>query len=168
VLHHPPCNISVRREAFLGSSGYTEQQPIAYAHEELAWQAEVLAAGGRIFFDSGAAVDHYNRPGFSNLLRRNYRWGYSALASKATTGTARFAFLYRHPRLLVLASLPLAFASTAYIIGCWLRAGRIEPLLMAPAILAARVAYALGMAEGGLRWIAKPAERTLEHRPRWE
>jgi glycosyltransferase involved in cell wall biosynthesis len=168
VQHHPPCNISVRRETFLGGSGYTERQPIAYAHEELAWQAEVLADGGRIFFDPRAIVDHYNRPGFGNLLRRNYRWGYSALASKATTGTARFAFLYRHPRFLVFASLPLAFASTAYILGCWLKARRIEPLLMSPAIFAARVAYSVGMAEGGLRWIARPDQRTIEHRPRWE
>jgi glycosyltransferase involved in cell wall biosynthesis len=168
VQHHPPCNISARREVFLAGSGYTERQPIAYAHEELVWQAEVLANGGRIFFDPRAVVDHYNRPGFSNLLRRNYRWGYSALESKATTGTARFAFLYRHPALLVLASMPLSFASTAYIIGCWLKGGRIEPLLMAPAIFAARLAYAAGMAEGGLRWIMKPDQRTLEHRPRWE
>lgn len=168
VLHHPPCNLSVRRDVFLNTAGYVERQPIAYAHEELEWQANVLAKGGRIFFEPKAAVDHHNRPGFSNLLRRNYRWGYSALPSKIMTGTARFAFLYRHPWLLILASLPLAFASTAYILGCWVKGRMFEPLLMSPAMLLARLTYSAGMAEGGLHWLRKPEERALEHRPRWE
>lgn len=168
VLHHPPCNLSVRRDVFLGTSGYVERQPIAYAHEELEWQADVLKKGGRIFFEAKAAVDHHNRPGFSNLLRRNYRWGYSAIPSKIETGTARFAFLYKHPRLLVLASLPLAFASTAYIVGCWIKGRMFEPIVMSPAMLLARLAYSGGMASGGLYWLRKPEERNLEHRPRWE
>ncbi len=88
--------------------GFTEQQPIAYAHEELVWQAEVRRTGGRIVFDPSAIVYHYNRPGFRNLLRRNYRWGYSAIESKAPTGAARMAWVYRYPALLVAASLPLA------------------------------------------------------------
>lgn len=168
VKHHPPCNLSVRRDVFLSTAGFVERQPIAYAHEELEWQSAVLARGGRIFFEARAAVDHHNRPGFSNLLRRNYRWGYSAIPSKIETGTARFAFLYRHPRMLVLASLPLAFVSTAYILGCWAKARMFEPLLMSPAILLARLAYAGGMASGGLYWLRKPEERDREHRPRWE
>ena len=63
------------------------------------------------------------------------------------------AWLYRYPGLLVVASIPLAIASTAYILGCWLRAGVVEPLLMLPAVLAARVAYSIGLAAGGVRWI---------------
>lgn len=168
VLHHPPCNLSVRRDVFLGTAGYVERQPIAYAHEELEWQADVLAKGGRIYFEPTAAVDHHNRPGFSNLLRRNYRWGYSAIPSKIETGTARFAFLYRYPRLLVMASFPLAFLSAAYIVGCWIKARMLEPIVMSPAILLARLAYAGGMAAGGLYWLRKPEERDKEHRPRWE
>ena len=54
-------------------------------------------AGGRILFDPQAIVYHYNRPGFRNLLRRNYRWGYSAIESKAPTGAARMAWVYRYP-----------------------------------------------------------------------
>lgn len=168
VKHHPPCNISVRRDAFLATCGYVEQQPIAYAHEELAWQAELLAAGGRTYFTSRAVADHHNRPGFGNLLRRNYRWGYSAIASKAATGTARFAFLYRHPRLLIGASPLLAILSTAYILWCWTKARTLEPIWMSPAIFAARIAYSIGLAAGGLRWIARPDDRHQEHRPRWE
>jgi glycosyltransferase involved in cell wall biosynthesis len=167
VPNHPPGNLSVRRATFCRSSGFTERQPVAYAHEELAWQAEVRANGGHILFEPDAVVYHRNRPGFGNLLRRNYRWGYSAIESKTQTGAARQAWIYRYPGLLVAGSVPLALGSTAYILGCWLRAGVIEPLLMLPAILAARLAYSAGLAVGGIRWIrhgaAAPAERA-----RWE
>ncbi len=167
VPNHPPGNLSVRRAAFTATRGYTEQQPVAYAHEELAWQAEVRRAGGRIVFDPGAVVYHYNRPGFRNLLRRNYRWGYSAIESKAPTGAARLAWVYRYPALLVLASIPLAFASTAYIGWCWLRAGVLEPILMLPAVLAARLAYSAGLVAGGVRWM-RFGPGAAEARPRWE
>ncbi len=167
VPNHPPGNLSVRRGVFGRTRGFTEQQPVAYAHEELAWQAEVRRAGGRIVFDPQAIVFHRNRPGFGNLLRRNYRWGFSAIESKAPTGAARLAWVYQHPALLVAGSLPLALASTAYIVGCWLRAGRIEPLIMLPAVLAARLAYSAGLASGGLRWI-RAGDRIPEVRPRWE
>ena len=100
-----------------------------------------------------AVVYHHNRPGFGNLLRRNYRWGYSAIESKAQTGAARQAWVYRYPGLLVVGSLPLALGSTAYILGCWLRARAVEPLLMLPAVLAARLAYSAGLVAGGIRWI---------------
>jgi hypothetical protein len=54
-------------------------------------QAEIRRRGGRILFEPRAIVYHYNRPGFRNLLGRNYRWGYSAIESKAPTGAARLA-----------------------------------------------------------------------------
>ena len=167
VPNHPPGNLSVRRAAFLGTRGFTEQQPVAYAHEELAWQAEVRRAGGRIVFDPRAIVYHYNRPGFRNLLRRNYRWGYSAIESKAPTGAARAAWVYRYPALLVAASVPLAATSAGYIAWCWARAGAIEPVLMLPAVVAARVAYSAGLVAGGLRWMRFGAG-AAEVRPRWE
>ena len=99
VKHHPPCNLSVRREAFLSTAGFLELHPAAYAHEELQWQAELQSRGGRIYFEPAAAVDHHNRPGFAQLLRRNYRWAYSAIETKAQSGVARMSWLYRYPRL---------------------------------------------------------------------
>jgi glycosyltransferase involved in cell wall biosynthesis len=167
VPNHPPGNLSVRHEVFARTRGFTEQQPVAYAHEELAWQAEVRRGGGRIVFEPQAIVFHRNRPGFANLLRRNYRWGFSAIESKAPTGAARLAWVYRHPALLVAGSLPLALASTAHIVTCWLRAGKIEPFLMLPAVLAARLAYSAGLASGGVRWI-RAGDQVPEMRPRWE
>lgn len=167
VPNHPPGNLSVRRDVFSRTGGFTEQQPVAYAHEELAWQAEVRRRGGHIVFDPEAIVFHYNRPGFGNLLRRNYRWGYSAIESKSPTGAARQAWVYRYPGLVVAASLPLALGSTVYIVGCWLRAGALEPLLMLPVVLAARLAYSAGLAVGGLRWM-RGGEAAAEVRPRWE
>ena len=167
VPNHPPGNLSVRRGEFRGTQGFTEQQPVAYAHEELAWQAEIRRRGGRIVFDPRAIVHHYNRPGFRNLLRRNYRWGFSAIESKAPTGAARLAWVYRYPALLVAASLPLALGSTAYILWCWVRARALEPLLMLPAILAARLAYSAGLVAGGIRWL-RFGPGAAEARPRWE
>jgi glycosyltransferase involved in cell wall biosynthesis len=167
VPNHPPGNLSVRRAAFLRTPGFTEQQPIAYAHEELVWQAEIRRAGGRILFEPRAVVAHYNRPGFRNLLRRNYRWGFSAIESKAPTGAARAAWIYRHPALLLAGAVPLAFGSTGYILLCWLRAGVLEPLAMGPAVLAARLAYSAGLMAGGVRWI-RFGPAAAEARPRWE
>lgn len=167
VPNHPPGNLSVRRAVFARTGGFTERQPVAYAHEELAWQAEVRQSGGRIVFEPRAVVFHYNRAGFGNLLRRNYRWGYSAIESKAPTGAARFARVYRYPALLVAASLPLALGSTAYILGCWVKAGSLEPLLMTPGVLAARLAYSAGIVAGGLRWM-RFGPAAAETRPSWE
>jgi glycosyltransferase involved in cell wall biosynthesis len=167
VPNHPPGNLSVRRELFTSTRGFTEQQPIAYAHEELAWQADVRRAGGRIYFEPAAIVFHRNRPGFRNLLRRNYRWGYSAIESKASTGAARMAWLYRHPGALVAASLPLAAMSAVYIVTCWVKVGVVEPLLAFPVVLAARLAYSAGLIAGGVRWM-RHGEMAPEIRARWE
>jgi mycofactocin glycosyltransferase len=175
VANHPPGNLSVRRAAFLATSGFTERQPIAYAHEELALQSELAHAGYRLRFEPRARVVHQNRPGLANLLRRNYRWAYSSIESKADTGAARMAWMYRYPRTLMAASVPLAFVQTAYILGCWTRARRFEPLALAPVVLAARLAYAAGTIAGGIRWLHRAGigsrstgAELAESRPRWE
>lgn len=166
VPHHPPPNLSVRRDLFLCTSGFTEEQPFSYTNEERAWQAELRRAGHRIWFEPRARVLSFNRPGFVAMLRRNYRWAYTALASKGETGSARFAWLWRHPRLLIAASGPLAVAHTAFIVGCWLRAGSAEPLLLLPAIFATRLAYAAGLAVGGVQWLRRRRSGAAWS-PRW-
>jgi glycosyltransferase involved in cell wall biosynthesis len=166
VPHHPPPNLSVRRAAFLGTTGFSERQPLSYTNEEREWQAELQRAGHQLYFEPRAIAYHYNRPGFANLLRRNYRWAYTAIESKSQTGAARFAWIYRHPRLLIAASLPLAFLHTAFILGCWVQAGRVEPLLMAPAVFVSRLAYSAGMAVGGLQWLRRRKGEAADQ-PRW-
>jgi GT2 family glycosyltransferase len=155
VPHHPPPNLSVRRAAFLSTSGFTERPPFSYTNEEREWEGELQRAGHDIYFEPNAVAYHYNRPGFANLLRRNYRWAYTALESKSQTGAARLSWIYRHPRLLIAGSLPLAFAHTAFILGCWVRAGVFEPVLMLPAVLVSRIAYAAGMVVGGVEWLRR-------------
>jgi glycosyltransferase involved in cell wall biosynthesis len=152
VPNHTPANLSVRREAFLSTSGFAERLPVADGHEELRWQAEL---GQPIRFEPRALVLHHNRVGLGNLLRRNYRWGYSAIESKSASGVSRWAWLFRHPWLLVLASLPLAFVHTAHTAISWARRGRLEPVAMLPLILLARLAYGTGMAVGGARWLRR-------------
>ena len=167
VPNHSPANVSVRRELFARTRGFTEALPVADGHEELAWQAEVSRLGGTIRFVPEARVLHRNRPGYRNLLRRSYRWGYSALEAKTVAGAARLGWAYRWPRLLILAAVPLAPLHAVYTVGCWLRAGVLEPLRFVPGILAAKVAYGVGFAEGGFRWLGRRERGGAELRPRW-
>jgi hypothetical protein len=169
VRNHPPCNIAVERTLFLECGGFDVRQPIAFSHEELAWQAELQRRGHRIWFEPSMTVDHWNRPGWRNLHRRNYRWAYGAIEIKAETGIVRWPFLYRYPLLLIVASPLLAPAQACYIVACWLRAGVVEPLWMLPAILSARFAYGLGMAVGGVQWLRRRGTPGAPRvAPRWQ
>lgn len=152
VPHAPAPNLSVRRDSFFATSGF-EELPYSIASEERAWQSALRDRGHRIYFEPRARAYHHNRPGLLNLLGRNYRWGYAALRSKHETGTARLAWIYRYPRLLIVASLPLALVHTIYIESCWLRVGVYEPLVMLPLVLLSRLAYAAGMMAGGIQWM---------------
>jgi len=170
VPHHPPPNLSVRRGAFESTDGFATEPPFDYTNEERFWQGQLLASGHRIYFEPRAVAAHYNRPGFGNLLRRNYRWGYTAVEAKSRTGAARAAWLYRHPWLTILASPLLVVAHTAYIVYCWMRAGVFEPLLMLPAIFVSRIAYMAGLCVGAVRWLqaGNGAPDAIRHRPKWQ
>ncbi len=166
VANHPPANLSVRRSVFAGTSGFSERFPAADGHEELAWQAEARRQGHPIYFEPTAVVHHRNRAGFANLLQRGYRWGYSVIESKTETGASRLSLLYRYPRFLIAAAVPAAVLETIYVAGCWLRVGTLEPILMVPGLLAARLSYALGVTVGGIRWLRrKPGTAGVS--PRW-
>lgn len=168
VPNHPPGNFAIRRALFHEAGGFTETQPLAYAHEELMLQARLRARGHAIRFEPGAVVFHHNRPGIPNLLRRSYRWAYSAIEGKAESGAARLAWLYRHPALLAAAALPLALAQGAYVVGSWARVGVREPLLLAPLILLGQLAYGAGLFAGGVRWVRHGGTGRALVRPRWE
>lgn len=152
VPNHSPANLSVERTVFRGTQGFTERFPVADGHEELAWQSEAARSGTRIYFEPAAVVEHWNRGGVGNLLRRSYRWGYSALESKVTSGASRLAAWYRVPLLGILLAYPLALVETLYIMGTWLRAGKWEAIQFLPFILASRLAYASAFIVGGLGW----------------
>jgi glycosyltransferase involved in cell wall biosynthesis len=152
VPHAPAPNLSVRRDAFFLTTGF-EELPYSIASEERVWQSELRCKGYQIYFSPRARAYHHNRPGLSNLLRRNYRWGYGAIRSKYESGSARIAWIYQYPRLLIVASLPLALVHTAYIEFCWLRARVFQPLLLLPLVLLSRFSYAIGMMMGGIQWL---------------
>ncbi|NND91353.1 MAG: glycosyltransferase [Granulosicoccus sp.] len=153
VPHHPPPNLSVRRQPFKDSVRFTTEPPFDYTNEERFWQAELRKAGHQIHFEPCALAYHHNRPGFLNLLKRNYRWGYTAIEAKSLSGAARMAWLYRYPWLLIPAAPLLIIAHTGLIIICWMRAGKLEPLAMLPLILISRVSYVAGMTVGAVRWL---------------
>lgn len=152
VPNHPPGNLSVRRDVFLATSGFEEAGGYGYGHEELRWQAEAARSGHPILFEPRAVAFHHNRPGLGNLVRRSWRWAEHSIEAKSRTGAARMAGLYRWPTTAALTALPLAPVHAGYILLCWVRAGRLEPVLLSPLLLAARVVYSAGMAVGGLRW----------------
>lgn len=161
VTNHTPANLSIGRELFLRTDGFSERLPVANGHEELAWQAQLADMGEAIYFEPEAMARHWNRPGLGNLFRRTYRWGYSALQAKVESPAARAAWQYRYPRLLLLAAFPLAPLHAAYIVGCWLRVGVLEPALVIPLLLAARFVYAAGTVAGGFRWLRERSPRSL-------
>lgn len=167
VYQHPPCNLSVEKDLFMQTSGFTETQPIAYAHEELAWQQELKDMNIPIYFEAKAMAAHHNREGFANVLRRNYRWANSAVESKYAAQNVRMAWLYKYPWLAALLALPLIPIHTLYIIFCWLKAGVWKPLFMSPFILMARIAYGVGMFVGTLQWLAL-RKTSKERRSLWE
>jgi glycosyltransferase involved in cell wall biosynthesis len=153
IPHHPPTNLSVRREAFASTAGYATHPPFYYTNEERFWQGELMSRGHWFYFQPGARAIHHHHAGFGALLRRNYRWGYTAVEAKSTTGVARMAWLYRYPWLVVIASPMLVVAHTLFIVTCWLRARIFEPLALLPLIFASRLAYVSGMCAGAVRWM---------------
>lgn len=168
VRHHPPPNVSVRRAAFEATQGFSEGPPYTICNEERVWQGALLRAGGRIYFEPRAVAYHENRPGLLNLLRRSYRWGYSSIACKAETGATRLPWLFYYPVVAVVASVPMAFAHTAYALLNWVRAGVFEPLWMLPGILLAHLSYAVGATAGGIRWLRSRRHGSVDDlRPRW-
>jgi glycosyltransferase involved in cell wall biosynthesis len=166
VPNHSPANLSVERAVFGGTHGFTERFPVADGHEELAWQSEAKRNGARIYFEPAAVVEHWNRGGVGNLLRRSYRWGLSALESKATNDASRLSAWYRIPLLGILLAYPLALAETLYITGTWLGAGKWEVMQFVPLILASRVAYASAFIVGGFAWYLRGKD-SPGRPPRW-
>ena len=166
VPNHSPANLSVEHGVFRRTRGFTEQFPVADGHEELAWQSEAVESGARIYFEPAAVVEHWNRGGAGNLLRRSYRWGYSALESKATNRASRLASWYRIPFLGLLLAYPLALVETLYITGTWLRAGKWEAVQFLPFILASRLAYASAFIVGGIAWYQRGSSAPGRP-PRW-
>ena len=166
VSNHSPANLSVQRTVFSGTRGFTEEFPVADGHEELAWQSEAGRSGVPVYFEPGAVVDHWNRGGLGNILSRSYRWGYSALEAKATSGASRLAGWYRLPLVSILLAYPLALLETVYITGSWLGAGRWAVMQFVPVILVSRLAYATAFIAGGCHWLVR-GSKVQRRPPRW-
>ena len=93
-------------------------------------------------------------------MRHNYRWGYNCLLVKGRDQVSRFPWVFRHPLLLIAGFIPFAIGHTAYTIYCWVRFGKLEPLALGLFLFVGRLAYASGMALGGIRsrrWRSAPA-----------
>lgn len=153
VPNHPAANLSVSRSTFQHIGFFKEGLPIAGVHEETEWEGRLLCLGGRIRFEPRAAVWHVDRNSFNTYMKHNYRWGYNSIEIKSRSDVSRFPWIYKKPILLIAGFLPFAVVFTVYTIICWLKVGKIEPLFMSPFIALGRLAYASGMAIGGIRAI---------------
>jgi len=151
VPNHPGANISVTRSTLERVGPFCENLPEAGVHEDMEWQGRLLKHGGRIWFEPQAMIWHADRGDLKGFLRHNYRWGYNCLLVKSNAPVSRFSWAFRRPRIFIAAFLPFAIAHTAYTIFCWVRARKLEPLLLGPFLFLGRLAYAIGMAVGGLR-----------------
>lgn len=153
VPNHPGANISVSRSTLERVGPFREDLPRAGVHEDTEWQGRLLRLGGRIRFEPRAMIWHVDRGDLKGFIRHNYRWGYNCLLVKGGTPVSRFPWVFRRPRLLIPAFLPFAVGHTIYTVYCWVRAGKLEPLLLSPLLFLGRLAYASGLAIGGLRAI---------------
>lgn len=160
VPHHPPPNLSFRRDAFFASGGFSEAWPLYYTNEEREPLARLRAMGESICFEPEAVVEHRNRSGVLPMLRRHYRWGFTSIESKHSTRSARMAWLYRWPLVTALFVPVLVICQSILIIGLWLRYGRFEIIVQIPLVLISRVAYAVGMLAGVVDWYRRRLTRT--------
>ncbi len=151
VPNHPAANMSVSRLTFDRIGSFKADLPRVGVHEEIDWHKRLLRSGGRIRFEPRAFVWHKDRDDLRSLLSHNYRWGYNSIQVKSGSSVSRFPLLYRCQWILIWGFLPFAFAFTLYTVLCWLRVGKLEPVLFCPLILLGRLAYATGMAIGGQR-----------------
>ncbi|NNL54316.1 MAG: glycosyltransferase [Woeseia sp.] len=159
VSHHPPPNLSFRRNAFFASGGFSEAWPLYYTNEEREPLARLRAMGQAVLFEPGAAVQHHNRPGLVSMLRRHYRWGFTSIESKHLTRSARMSWLYRWPLVTALSVPLLAVGHSVLIVGLWIRYGRLEIIAHIPLVLISRIWYAAGMLAGVADWY----KRRLTH-----
>ena len=156
VPNHPGGNISITQSTFDRVGQFREDLPRSGVHEDIEWQVRLQRVGGRIRFEPHAAVWHFDRANLKGYLKHNYQWGYNSILVKggsSGSSASRFPLLYRKQWILIWGFLPFAAIFTLYTILCWLRAGKLEPVLFCPLILLGRIAYATGMAIGGFRAI---------------
>ncbi|NIO06565.1 MAG: hypothetical protein GTO40_00740 [Deltaproteobacteria bacterium] len=151
VPNHPAANLSIARSTFERVGPFREDLPRSGVHEETEWEGRLQRLGGRIRFEPHAAIWHTDRGDLRSYLKHNYRWGYNSIGVKSKTAVSRFPWVYRRPKALMVGFLPFAVAHTIYTVGCWLRVGKLEPLLLSPFLFLGRFAYAGGMVMGGLR-----------------
>lgn len=160
VPNHPGANMSVTRSTLDRVGPFCEDLPRAGVHEDTEWQGRLLQQGGRIWFEPQAVVWHVDRGNLVGFLRHNYRWGYNCLVVKGNAPVSRFPWLFRRPTILMIASLPFAIVHTLFTVHCWVRAGKMEPLVLTPFLFLGRLAYAGGLVIGGIRTLRKKRGKT--------
>ena len=155
VPNHPALNLSFSRKTFECVGPFKEDLSGNGVHEESEWEGRLLHLGGRIRFVPQASVLHIDRDNFKEYMKHNYQWGYNSIEVKSLSNVSRFPWVYKKPRILVYGFPLFAIVLTIYTVMCWLKAGRLKPLLFTVFLFIGRLSYAYGMAIGGIRQMAK-------------
>lgn len=155
VPNHPGLNISFSRDTFNRVGPFDVDLSKEGVHEDFEWEGRLLDLGGRIRFEPSATVLHLDRDEFKGYWNHNYRWGYNSIEIKNKFNVSRYPWIYKSPLMLIIGFLPFAVIFTIYTVACWSMVGKLEPLLLSPFIAIGRLAYASGMAIGGIRSIHK-------------
>jgi len=163
VPNHPGANLSFSRSTYERVGPFKENLPRDGVHEDIEWQVRLLGLGGRVRFQPQAVVQHVDRDDLKGYLKHNYQWGYNSIEIKAGSRISRFPWVYERPWALITGLLPFAVGHTIYTIVCWLKGGKLEPLFLSPFIFIGRLAYAIGMANGGIRFLWKRKTRVKEN-----
>jgi len=152
VPNHTPANLSMSRSTFNRIGPFTENLPSNGVHEEFEMQDRLLRLGGRLLFKPSALVYHTDRSNFRAYLEHHFRWGFNSIQVKGTSENSRFAWLFKNPFVLIIGFIPFSVVHTVYTLICWLRAGKLEPLFFSVFLSIGRLAYAYGMAVGGIKY----------------
>jgi hypothetical protein len=153
------CNLSFRRESFLGHGGFDER---LYPNEENELLERIRRDGGRLIHDPDLAVFRSQRPTIKAFCRQLYSYGRGRGEQTLISGVLKPVTLIPSIFLLYLLLLPLAHKAVYYLpLLCYListvivasfeglRSGRIRSAAMLPLLFPVfHLCYGAGMISG--------------------
>jgi succinoglycan biosynthesis protein ExoA len=153
------CNLSFRREVFLGHGGFDER---LYPNEENELMERVRRGGGLLIHDPGLAVNRSQRPTFNAFCRQLFSYGRGRGEQTVISGVIKPITFIPSLFVLYLLLLPLVQKPVYYLpLLCYLivtisvsagnaaRTRRLRSAALLPVIFALfHICYGLGMVRG--------------------
>ncbi len=157
------CNLSFRRDLFLGQGGFNER---LYPNEENELMERIARGGGRLIHDPGLAVYRSQRPSLRAFCRQLYGYGRGRGEQTLLSGVIKPVTFVPSLFLCYVLMLPLLNKSVYYLpLLCYLiltlavtaheglRQDRKRPALLLPVIFPIfHLCYGIGMIRGIMPW----------------